>query len=195
MIKIKRNDIADVFLLLLFWSVGVWGQSLAVKSDLVSDALFSPNVSVEPLLSAHWSMEASIHYQPLALDSRHRWKHWLGRLEFRRWLCSPYAGLYYGFHALGGQFNVGDVNLPLGLYRGVRNSRYEGWVWGGGLSVGYQWILSSRWGLEGSLGAGVVFADYSRYRCGHCGDRTASGRHKTYLGPTRGAISLVYLLK
>ncbi|MCI1648831.1 MAG: DUF3575 domain-containing protein [Bacteroides sp.] len=206
MIGIKRYDIMSVLrfsalfrlamlFILLSGSVEINGQSLAVKSDLLSDALLSPNVSMEPLLSAHWSMEVGIHYQPFSLDSRRRWKHWMGRIEFRHWSCSPYSGFYYGFHTLGGQFNVGDVHLPFGLYRGVCNFRYEGWAWGGGLSVGYQWILSPRWGVEGSFGDGLVFADYSRYRCGHCGERTASSRHKTYLGPTRAAISLVYLLK
>ena len=183
-----------VFLLCQLFPRRCASQVLALKSNLMADVLASPNLGVELLASPHWSFDVGIHYQPLGWGT-HRWKHWIGYGEARRWLCAPFSGAFYGFHLLCGQFNTGGVHLPFGLFEGLRDSRYEGWSYGGGVSYGYQYVLSPRWSLEGTLGLGMVLLRYDRYRCRHCGMRTGSNLHKTYFGPTRAALSLVYMLR
>ena len=64
---------------------------------------------------------------------------------------------------------------------------------GGGLTAGYQWILSKHWNFEASLGAGYIYSPYKKY-CAVC--RTEGQKdHRNYVGPTKAALSLVYLIK
>lgn len=171
------------------------GQSLAVKTDVLSDAAASPNISLEQSLGGRFSMDVSLHYNPLgSKGSMHRWKHWLVQPELRLWRCQPFSGHFIGLHVLAGEYNIADTDLPMGLYKGTKTWRYEGFVMGAGLSYGYQWILSPRLGIEAVLGAGYVRASYDRYRCAHCGEKLGGG-YKNYLGPTKAALSVVYILK
>ena len=101
-------------------------QRMAVKSNLLADALASPNIGVEFLVSPRWTLDIAAHYQPFAPRDGRRWKHWLLQPEARRWLCTPFAGHFWGVHALGGRFNVGGVHLPFNILKGAREARYEG---------------------------------------------------------------------
>ncbi|WP_321332222.1 DUF3575 domain-containing protein [uncultured Bacteroides sp.] len=179
----------------VFASIRLCGQVVAVKTDVLSDAVFSPNLSLEFSLGGRLSLDVSGHYNPLgSQQDMHRWKHWIAQPELRLWRCRPFAGSFWGLHLLAGEYNIADTDLPLGLYKGTKRWRYEGFVMGVGLSYGHQWILSPHWGLEAELGAGFVRAGYDRYRCAHCGELLGSG-HKNYLGPTRVALSVVYMLR
>lgn len=172
------------------------GQVLALKSNLAADAVASPNLGAELKLGRRISLDVTTHYNPFSSGGTRRFKHWLVQPELRFWRCEPFSGHFVGVHALLGEYNVGDTDLPLGLalYKGTRSWRYEGRAVGAGLSYGYQWVLSPRWGIEAQIGAGWVRAGYTRYRCAHCGEQTGSG-YKYYLGPTKAAVSVVYLLK
>ena len=33
----------------------------------------------------------------------------------------------------------------------MKDHRYEGYFWGGGLSAGYQWVISNRFNIEASF--------------------------------------------
>lgn len=170
-------------------------QVLALKTNLAADVVLSPNMSLELKLGSRFTLDLSGHYNPFyAKESLHRWRYWLVQPEFRIWGCEPFFGHFWGIHFLLGEYNISSHHLPFGLYRGTRNGRYEGFVAGAGISYGYHWILSPRWGIEMELGAGYVRAGYHRYRCVHCGEETNRG-HKYYMGPTKVAVSLVYLLK
>ena len=39
-------------------------QRMAVKSNLLADALASPNIGVEFLVSPRWTLDIAAHYQP-----------------------------------------------------------------------------------------------------------------------------------
>jgi len=52
-------------------------QRMAVKSNLLADALASPNIGVEFLVSPRWTLDIAAHYQPFAPRDGRRWKHWL----------------------------------------------------------------------------------------------------------------------
>lgn len=101
---------------------------------------------------------------------------------------------FLGFHLLGGQYNVGNMKFPLGILPSTKDYRYEGYYYGVGLAYGYQWLLSNRWSLEASLGLGYVRAHYDKYDCPKCGEWKEKG-NKNYLGATKAAISLIYVIK
>ena len=189
----KRNTFILFLLLLLFRLADLHSQTLAVKNDLLTGALSSPNLSVEVKLSDRFTLEAGFHYNPFPAGGDKRWKHWFVQPELRYWMCQPFGGHFFGAHLMYGVYNAGDMKLPLGLFKGVRSSRYEGDFLGLGVSYGYHFILSPRWSIETSLGVGFLHIGYERYRCLHCGEQTGGG-DKNFIAPTRAAVSLVYLI-
>ena len=70
--------------------------------------------------------------------------------------------------------------------------RFKGHFYGLGVSYGYQWILAKHWNLEGNIGVGYARVKYEQFECKTCGEKVSEG-HKNYLGPTKAAISLIYL--
>ena len=189
----KRNTFILFLLLLLFRLADLHSQTLAVKNVLLTGALSSPNLSVEVKLSDRFTLEAGFHYNPFPAGGDKRWKHWFVQPELRYWMCQPFGGHFFGAHLMYGVYNAGDMKLPLGLFKGVRSSRYEGDFLGLGVSYGYHFILSPRWSIETSLGVGFLHIGYERYRCLHCGEQTGGG-YKNFIAPTRAAVSLVYLI-
>lgn len=189
----KRNTFILFLLLLLFRLADLHSQTLAVKNDLLTGVLSSPNLSVEVKLSDRFTLEAGFHYNPFPAGGDKRWKHWFVQPELRYWMCQPFGGHFFGAHLMYGVYNAGDMKLPLGLFKGVRSSRYEGDFLGLGVSYGYHFILSPRWSIETSLGVGFLHIGYERYRCLHCGEQTGGG-YKNFIAPTRAAVSLVYLI-
>ena len=63
-------------LLILLCSTEVNAQSIAVKSDLLTGALSSPNIAVEVKLSNRFTLETGFHYNPFPAGENKRWKHW-----------------------------------------------------------------------------------------------------------------------
>ena len=87
------------------------------------------------------------------------------------------------------------MHLPFHILKGAREARYEGWFLGAGISYGYHWVLSPHWGMEAALGVGAAFLRSDRYRCGHCGNKQRDVKNKGYYGPTKAAVSIVYMIK
>lgn len=77
----------------------------------------------------------------------------------------------------------------------MKDNRYEvDAFYGGGLAVGYQWLITPRFSMEFELGAGYNRIHYSKYPCTTCGAFKGKGE-ADYVGPTKAAISLVFFLK
>ena len=71
------------------------------------------------------------------------------------------------------------MDLPFGILPKTEKGRhYEGWYVGGGLTYGYQWLLSEHLNLEGSIGLGYIYSPYKLYgRCDKCLDKD----HRNYV--------------
>ena len=89
---------------------------------------------------------------------------------------------------------MAGIHLPFKMFPSLKDHRYEGYFYGGGVSVGHQWVLSKRWNLEASVGVGYAHWVYDKYRCVNCSPKIKSG-HKNYVGPTKAALSLVYFIR
>ena len=101
---------------------------------------------------------------------------------------------FFGLHLLGGQFNVGNVDFPLGIYPSTKGYRYEGYYYGAGLAYGYQWLLGKRWSIEAGIGVGYVQNHYDKYDCPKCGEWKEKN-DKGYFSVTKAAVSLIYTIK
>jgi len=179
-----------IFLLLfcILSQVDVLGQSFGLKSNLLYDGV-GPNLGVEVVLSQRLTLDLNANYNPFSVSETKKWKHLLIQPELRYWLCQPFSGHFIGVHLIEGEYNIGGINVA-----DLKTRRIQGNVWGGGVSYGHHWILSPRWGVEASVGLGVARFHYDKYICAHCGYKTGT-YNKTYLGPTKVSVSLVYLLK
>ena len=117
--------------------------------------------------------------------------------EARYWFCDRFAGHFLGFHAHGGQFNVGQLNNSfkfLGTdFSKLTDHRFQGWFAGGGIAYGYTWILGRHWNLEAEIGIGYSYTRYDKYECAGCGEQVEEDKTHHYYGPTKAAINLVYV--
>lgn len=183
------------FLIVLFVSsASLFGQRLGIKSNLLYDVTTTLNAGVEFGLSPQWTLDVSGNYNPFSYSDYKKWKHWMVQPEARYWFCERFNGHFVGAHLLGGQFNVGNVKFPLGLYPSTRKYRYEGYYYGAGLVYGYQWILHNRWSIEAALGVGYVQSHYDKYDCPACGEWREKDK-KGYFSVTKVAVSLIYMIK
>ncbi|WP_280747540.1 DUF3575 domain-containing protein [Parabacteroides sp. PF5-9] len=168
-------------------------SSIALKTNLLYLATLTPNLALEIGIGKKMTLEIGGGYNFYDPDNQKHWKHWLVQPEFRYWFCERFNGSFLGVHALGGEYNFSRINLPLSVFDDLDAYRYEGHYYGGGLSFGYQWILSKRWNLELSVGAGYVRVHYDKYNCASCGGNIEQGT-KNYWGPTRAAVSFLFFL-
>lgn len=183
-----------ILMLALSCTAKLGAQTIALKTDLLTGALTSPNIGMEVKLSERFTLEAGFHYNPFPAGKGKRWKHWFVQPELRYWMCQPYGGHFWGLNLMYGVYNAGNMKLPFGLFKEIRSSRYEGNFMGAGISYGYHFILSPHWGVETSIGVGFLHSEYERYRCFHCGESTGKG-NRNFIAPTKAAVSLVYFIK
>ena len=126
-----------VILLLAFaaMTASTGAQKVAVKNNVVYDVLATPNLGVELGLGRATTLDISGNYNPFEKNDGKMFKHWLVQPEFRYWLCERFNGHFLGLHILGGQYNVGGVKLPFGIYPSVEDNRYEGYYFEGETAV------------------------------------------------------------
>ena len=189
------------FIVLLLALVGLAlpaaAQKAAIKTNLLYDATATLNGGVEVKFAPKWTGGLSANLNAWAIKD-HRWKHWLVQPEARYWFCDATAGHFVAAHLLGGQYNIGNIDLGdfkfLGTnLAGLKDHRYQGWFAGAGIAYGYSWILGRHWNLEAELGIGWIHTRFDKYPCTKCGTKIYSDRVHNYVGPTKLALNLVYI--
>lgn len=188
----------------LMWTTATQAQNAALKTNLLYDATTTPNIGLELGLGRRTTAQVFYGLNPWTFNGSNgedkKAKHWLVMPEVRWWPCTAMNGWFFGVHGMTGQFNAAKVNLPLpGTFFGgdnigkeVRDYRYEGTYLGGGVTTGYQWILSRHWNLEAEVGVGYDHVWSRKYPCGECGtliDKSSSN----YVGLTKAGLSLMYV--
>lgn len=202
-------DIKKQLVLLIFVLgaiTGANGQNIGVKTNLIDDALQDINLGLEIGLAPRWTLDVPASYNSWILSHGRRWKHWWVQPGARYWFCDRFGGHFIGFHAHGGQYNIGGVDGKVkflgwdgnGKYVGTdfskfKDARYQGWFVGGGISYGYAWVLGTHWNLEAEIGVGYAYTRYDKFRCTGCGKKIEENVPHHYVGPTKAAINLVYL--
>lgn len=175
---------------------GLSAQKVALKTNLISDAVTSPNIGVEFRMAPKWTFDLSGQMNAWNINER-RWRHWMVMPEARVWFCEAFQGSFWAIHALGGQYNVGNINPLINSFlgsdfSGLKDHRYEGWAGGAGIGYGYDWILAKHWNLEFEIGVGWIYTKFKRYPCGVCGTQDGSGHHN-YFGPTKLSLAIEYI--
>ncbi len=192
----------------VLWSPSIWAadkpktrtDSLAVEApaaefDLKTNLLYDATTSIALGLEYGWgkrlSFDISGSYNPWTFSGGRKWKHWMVQPELRIWTKERQLGHFFGIHALGGVYNLNRMYLPFRTFPETNSYRHEGWGVGAGVAYGYRWNFSERWGMEGEIGFGYIYAHYDRFCPVVCGERLSSGV-KHYIGPTKIALNLIY---
>lgn len=165
-----------------------------MKTNFAYWGTATPNLALEMTLSKKTTLELGGGLNLWRFGENRKFKHWLVQPELRYWLCESFNGHFIGIHAHGAKYNAGGWNIPVGRLSALKDHRYEGYLYGAGLSYGYQWIISPRWNFELSLGGGFARIHYDKYPCVKCGTKIDEGKYN-YLGVTKAAISLIYMFK
>lgn len=163
--------------------VSIWcrAQDVAVKTNALYWATTTPNIGVEFAWNNKWTTEIAGAYNPWTFKDDKKMRLWLVQPEARYWFCEAFEGHFLGLHAHVGQY-----------YGGFDKKRYDGYLAGGGLTYGYNWILSSHWNIEAAVGLGYArlwYKESPRIPCEKCFEN----KRKDYLGVTKAALSVVYI--
>ena len=192
----KVFHIIAILLLAVFAAPCAKAQNVGLKTNLLYDALLSPTVGVEVGVAPKWTVDLSGTLNAWTVNG-HRWKQWMVQPEGRYWFCQRFAGHFVAAHALGGQFNFGNIDADfkfLGTdFSKLKDERYQGWMAGAGVAYGYSWILNRNWNIEAELGIGWVYSRYDVYRCADCGKKIRENENHNYFGPTKVAVNLIYV--
>lgn len=192
----KVYNILTILLLAVFAVPCATAQKVGLKTNLLYDALLSPTVGVEVGVAPKWTVDLSGTLNAWTVND-HRWKQWMVQPEGRYWFCQRFAGHFVAAHALGGQFNFGNIDADfkfLGTdFSKLKDERYQGWMAGAGVAYGYSWILNRNWNIEAELGIGWVYSRYDVYRCADCGKKIRENESHNYFGPTKVAVNIIYV--
>ncbi len=179
-------------------------QEVALKTNLLYDAITTPNLGVEIGVGKKNTLQLFYGLNPWKFNSDKHGerfaKHWMLMPEFRWWTCTKFNGHFFGVHAMGGEFNAANVSLPLpgvffggdNIRKGVRDTRFQGAFAGIGGTYGYQWILNRHWNVEAEIGIGYNHIWYDQYPCYECGAKIKKGQ-SNYAGVTKLGISILYI--
>ena len=170
---------------------------LALKTNLLSGAFWSPSLSLEvPTVNNHWTLDLTGEYMNWDAWQDQKWRHWTIQPEVRYWFKESFNHWFLGAHALVGEYNVGNLkhNQPFftKALRNLKDYRYQGDFFGGGLGIGYAWQFSRHWGLSTELGFGYMRMNADKFECAECERLVDQDIKHDYLGPTKAALNLVY---
>ena len=192
-----RRKLTRLCVMLFMCLLPCKAQKVAVKTNLLWDAAATLNAGVEIGLAPRWTFDLSGNYNALSMPKDRRWRQLSAQPEVRYWLCERFAGHFFGFHAHGGLYNVANIENNLKFlgtdFSRLTDERFQGWFAGCGIGYGYSWILGRHWNLEAEVGFGYSYTRYDRYPCTVCGEKLDENMVHHYVGPTKLALSLVYL--
>ena len=169
----------------------------AVKTNLLYAAgTLTPNLAFEVGVGRRSTIELSGSWNQWhrkgTAESNKKFNHYIVRPEYRYWFCERFTGHFIGGHLFGGQFNISQYEIPLFGFK--KEHRNRGYMYGGGITYGYHLPLARRWSAEFHIGVGVAQLEYEQYDCAVC-VREYERKSKTYFGPTRAGINLVFMIK
>lgn len=191
----KRKTLFLVGLLFCVFTSFLKAQVVSVKSNLLYDLTATVNLGVELKLSHNWTVDLSGNLNAWTLGkNNNKWKHFLIQPEVRYWFCSAFNRHFVGVHGLWINYNVGGLKLPFTSSGGLRTNRYRGDAYGAGVSYGYQWPLSHSWSMEANVGIGYLYMKDKSYHYQR-GGAFLGNNTRSYFGPTKLGLSLIYIIK
>ena len=162
-----------------------------IKTNLLADLTLSPNLGFEFRTGGHTSLEIVGQWNPFQFrGGETKWKHIGVQPEFRYWFKESFRSHFIGLQATYAFYNVGGLwNGPFTEF--MHNNRFQGDLYGVGISWGHRWNFSRHWGLEVTAAVGYLYKDQERYECQSCGKNLGDASHG-YFGPTEIGVNLIF---
>lgn len=164
---------------------------MAVKTNMLYDALITPNIGVEFYLGKNYSIAADWMYAWWKSDPS-SWYHrtYGGDIELRRYFGrladeKPLQGWHVGIY---GGIVTYDFEWGGRGYLGDR------WSYGGGVSLGFSMPWKRRLNLDFTLGIGYLGGEYKEYLPIDDCYVWQCTKQRNYIGPTKIEVSLVWLI-
>lgn len=161
---------------------------LAVKTNLIYDALLMPSLELEYRFNRRWTLNAEADVAWWKNDSRHKYYQVMmlspeARYWFKNHSDNPWHGHYVGAFAGGGKYDLENGN------RGYLGEGYFA-----GISYGFMFPIARNLSLEAGIGVGYLYTRYKEYLPidGHyLYQRTRSAN---YFGPLKLKFTFVWRL-
>lgn len=164
---------------------------IAVRTNLLHDALAVPNLGVEFCLGKSLSVAGNWMYAWWKSDRKHNyWRTYGGDIALRyrfgrKAKEHPLAGHHLGLY---GQILTYDFE------RGGRGYLGDKWSGGGGVEYGYSLPVAQRLNVDFSLGVGYLTGTYQEYLPIDNCYVWQSTKRRRWFGPTKAEVSLVWLI-
>lgn len=183
----RKTDLlkkVSVLVLLVLSTTGVFAQRVALKSNALYWAAMSPNLGLEFRMSRHYTLNMEAAFNPFKLSDDFKTRFVAFTPEVRYWFeARPHSHHFVGAMALASAYSVN-----------LKDKFHEGSALGLGLTYGYSFVLSSRWSLETTLGAGLLKVNEKKYSRGAEVPKEAN-HDKMMFAPLKLGVSFVYLIK
>ncbi len=164
---------------------------IALKTNLLYDALLVPNVGAECYLGRDWSVSANGMLAWWSKDSKqHYWRIYGGEVELRKWFGSkaetkPLTGHHLGIYT---QIIAYDFEL------GGKGYMADPWNYTVGISYGYSHPIARRLNLDFTIGIGYMGGEYKKYKPVDDCYVWQYTKQRHWIGPTKAEVTLVWLL-
>lgn len=162
---------------------------VGIKTNVLYWMTTTINIGAEIGLGKKTTLDITGAYNPWDFKDNQKIKLRMGQVEFRYWTGERFIGHFFGLHAHYGDFNMGGFQML-----GMDKYRYEGSLYGGGFSYGYQWVLGKRLNLEATIGLGYARIEYDKYEY-QVGGSFIKKDTRNYFGPTKAGLTLVYIIR
>lgn len=172
---------------------------MAVKTNMLYDALAVPNIGVEFYLGKNWSVAGNWMYGWWDKKGKNRyWRIYGGDIAVRYWLGRKAAEKPLTGHHLGvyGQLFTYDFEWGGTGYMGGEPG---GTLWNKanyavGIEYGYSLPVARRLNIDFTIGIGYWGGEYYQYDPLDGHDVWQSTKERHWFGPTKAEISLIWLL-
>ena len=163
---------------------------ITISTNAVGWGFAVINARIDVALSERISIGTPVYYSPWFAGNRHAVRVLGFQPEVRWWSGRGVsgAGERQTGHFLGAHATVAWYNVKWGDMRYQDRGRP---ALGAGVSYGYRLMLTEGWGMEFTLGAGVVNTRYDRFYNTKNG-RLADTRQTTYFGIDNLGVSVSY---
>lgn len=167
-------------------------EIVAIKNNLLYDAMLTPNLALEFRLTPKWSMEVGAGFNPFPLDDAKypKWRHLAIWVAPRYWFCHVYNRGFFSFNAAYAHYNVAGGGYPIGwIYTQLKDYRYQGDAVMAGESAGWHFAISPHFSIELEAGVDFGYTWYDQFECTHCGYKRAHTGH--WFALPKAAVNLV----
>ena len=172
---------------------------MAVKTNMLYDAIAVPNIGAEFYAGRNWSVGANWMYAWWNSNRQHNyWRIYGGDLSVRKYFGRRAAEKPLTGHHLGlcGQLFTYDFETGGRGYMGGKpgSTLWDKMNYAASLEYGYSLPVGRRLNLDFSIGVGYWGGEYQKYLPKESHYVWTETRQRHWFGPTKAEISLVWLL-